>query len=233
MIKFFKDDKNILAVMSEKKDGSMKLLGSQFNDENRTKFFKKYKIEKEKIISAKLTHTSVARVVNKKSPAVVFGADALITKDRIFLALTAADCVPVYFYDEKNKIIGLAHAGWRGVAGKIVRNTLAKMSKLGAEKKAIRIALGPGIKKCHFEIKKDIVAEFKNYSQFINKKNDKIFVDLFGIIKEQLINLKIEEKNIFISNECTYENKKRYFSYRRDKPKEAEVMMAVIGMRDT
>jgi polyphenol oxidase len=231
MIKFFKDDKNILAVMSERKDGSMKLLGSQLNDANRTKFFKKYKIEKEKIISAKLTHTSIARVVNKKSPAVVFGADALITKDRIFLALTTADCVPVYFYDEKNKIIGLAHAGWRGVAGKIVRNTLEKMSKLGAEKKAIRIALGPGIKKCHFEIKKDIVDEFKNYSQFVIKKNGKIFVDLFGIIKEQLISLKIEEENIFISSECTYENKKRYFSYRRDKPVRAEVMMAIIGMR--
>lgn len=230
MIKFFKDNKNILAVMSEREDGSMKLSKSNINKKNRDNFFRKVEIDKEIVISPEIVHGNKAKIVTLKSPRIIKRADALVSRENVFLALTVADCIPVYFYDEKNKIIGLAHAGWRGVAGKIVKNTLAKMSKLGAEKKMIKIVLGPGIKKCHFEIKEDIVDRFKKYPQFVINKNDKIFVDLFGIIKEQLLSSKIEEQNIFISSECTYENKKRYFSYRRDNPEVVEAMIAIIGM---
>ena len=217
--------------MSERKDGSMRLSGENVGNENRRKFFSENKIDKEKIISAGMVHGNKAVIVERKSSLIIKGADALVTKEKVFLAVTVADCAPVYFYDEKNKIVGLAHAGWRGVAGNIIGNTLNKMAKLGGNLENIEAVLGPGIRKCHFEIKEDILNEFINYSEFIFRKESKIFVDLFGIIKKQLLDFEIKEENIFDSGECTFENKKRYFSYRRDKPEVAEVMIAVIGMR--
>lgn len=231
MIKFFKDNENILAVMSEKNEGSMKLLRSAEDDKNRNNLLLQCGIDGKKIVAANLVHGNEAAIVDEKSPQIVEGADALVTKEKVFLAVTVADCVPVYFYDEKNKIIGLAHAGWRGVVGEVAINTLKKMIELGAQRDTIEVVLGPGIKSCHFEIKKDVLGDFKNYPKFISRKENRIFVDLFGIIKEQLLSYRIKEKNVFISKECTFENRDKYFSYRRDKPEVAEVMMAIIGIK--
>lgn len=231
MVKFFKNHKNILAVMSEKKDGSMKLLGSIRDEKNRNDFFLQCGIDGKKIVAANLVHGNDAVIVNNKSSRIVNGADALVTRENIFLSLTVADCIPVYFYDEKNKIIGLAHAGWRGVIGEVIKNTLLEVMRLGAEVETISVVLGPGIKECHFEVQKDVSDKFKKYPQFIKRKRKKIFIDLFGIIKKQLLDFGIRKGNIFTSPECTFEDEKRYFSYRRDKPKVAEVMMAIIGMK--
>lgn len=230
MIRFFKDKKNILAVMSQREDGSMRLFGDEKNIKNRSDFLVKNRIDKNKVISAEMVHGSKVKVVNEKSPRIIKGVDALVTKDNLFLAVTVADCIPVYFYDEKNKIIGLAHAGWKGITKGIIKNTLNKIIQLGGESDNIKVTLGPGIKKCHFEIKEDIVDKFKKYPQFIIFKKDKLFVDLFGIIKNQLLDYKIKNRNISVSKECTFEDVKKYFSYRRDKPEVVEVMMAILGM---
>ncbi|MDX9913715.1 MAG: peptidoglycan editing factor PgeF [Candidatus Moranbacteria bacterium] len=232
MIKFFKNHKNILAVISERNEGSMKLLKSKVDDKNRSNFLIECGIDSKKVVAADLVHGRDVIIVDNKSLQIVSGADALVTRENIFLSITVADCVPVYFYDKENNIMGLAHAGWRGVVGNIAKNTLDKMMELGAEAEVIEAVLGPGIKRCHFEIQEDVLGKFKRYPQFIRRKRNRIFVDLFGIIKKQLLDFGIKNENIFISPECTFEDEKRFFSYRRDKPKVAEVMMAIIGMRD-
>ena len=218
-------------MMSERKDGSMKLLEDDLNVENRSNFFVKNGIDKENVFMAGMIHGSEAAIVDKNSPNLIEGVDALVSKEKIFLAVTVADCVPVYFYDEKNKIIGVAHAGWKGITKGIIKNTLDKIIQLGGDFGNIEVVLGPGIQKCHFEIKEDIVDKFKKYPQFVIFKKDKIFVDLFGIIKRQLLDYKIKNRNISVSKECTFEDAKRYFSYRRDKPERVEVMMAMIGLK--
>ncbi len=230
MIKFFKDKKNILAVMSERTDGPMKLSESDLIIKNRNNFFGKSGINEENVFIAEIIHESNVVIVDKKSPQIIEEADALVTKEKIFLAITIADCVPVYFYDEKNKIVGLAHAGWRGITGGIIENTLDKMSLLGANIKEIEIEMGPGIRKCHFEIKEDVLDKFGKYPEFVIRKSSKIFVDLFEIIKKEALGFDVKEKNIRDFGECTYCNSKKYFSYRRDKPKEVQSMMATIGM---
>lgn len=231
MIKFLKNKKNILALMSEREDGSMKLFRDNRNKRNRDNFFRKIKVDRKNVISAEIVHGSKVGIVTKKSPKIIKGADALVTKENLFLTVTIADCIPVYFCDEKNKIIGLAHAGWRGIVSGIIKNTLDKFLKIGGDVTKIKIILGPGIKKCHFEIKDDILINFNNYREFIFQRNGKIKIDLFEIIQKQLLDLGVKNRNIFISKECTFENKRRYFSYRRDKPMQIEAMMAIIGMR--
>ena len=73
--------------------------------------------------------------------------------------------------------------------------------------------------------------KFNLYPEFIIRKNNKIFVDLKNIIKKQLDKFKIIPENIEDNKECTFENNK-YFSFRRDKPKIVETMIAVIGMKN-
>lgn len=231
MLKFFPDKYDIIALMSEKLDGSMRVFESGINNESRRSFFEKNSINKDEVISAEIIHSSCAKVVDRNSPRIVKGVDALVTNDKnIFLAVTVADCIPIYFYDKEKKMMGIAHAGWRGIIGGIAKNVLIEMNKLGSNNKDIEIVLGPGLQKCHFEIQNDILDKFKDKKDFIFKENNKIFVDLFGIIKKELIDRGVLEKNIFDIGECTYCNKNRFFSYRRDDPQVVEAMMAIIGI---
>jgi YfiH family protein len=231
MIKFFENIPEIVAVMSERSDGSMKLSGE--NDptlENRKRFFDKIKIGGQKVLAARMTHGSKVEIVDGKSAEMIPEADGLATMDRnVFLSVTVADCVPVYFYEPDRKIIALAHCGWRGIVSGIIKNSVEKISELGGKAENYKVALGPGINQCHFEIRDDILGQFNGYPEFVIRRGGKIFVDLKGIIKRQLDIAGIDLKNLEDHTECTFEND-RYYSYRRNKPKVVESMVALIGM---
>jgi YfiH family protein len=138
-----------------------------------------------------------------------------------------ADCFPVYFFDPVSNTVGLAHSGWRGTVG----NIAGEMVKAIAAKSADVIAgIGPGIQVCHFEIKDDILSEFVKYPEAIINSEGKFFVDLPKIISRQLIEAGLKSQNIESSGECTFCLKEKYFSFRRDKPKNVEAMVAYIGL---
>jgi YfiH family protein len=150
-------------------------------------------------------------IINK--PGVYNNADGLITTiPNILLCLQVADCVPIYLYAFKSKIIGLVHAGWRGIVGGIVQNSIEKMLLLGAYPKEIKIYLGPSIGKCCYEVNFDVA----NYFNIKNKlKNGKWKVGIREQINFFLLELGIIQKNIKMSSICTFESKS-YHSYRRD-----------------
>lgn len=231
MLKFFEKNPKILAVMSERGDGSMKLFAdANLNLENRKRFFEKIGISKSRIISAEIIHGTKVEIVSNTSPELVLGADGLITKDRnVFLSATVADCIPVYFHEPQEKIVAVIHCGWRGIVGGIIENVIEKILEIQGKAENLRVALGPGIDRCHFEIKKDVLDDFASHLEFIIRKDDKIFVDLKGIIKKQLLAKGVDLKNLENNNDCTVE-KNTYFSFRRDKPKLTEAMIAVIGL---
>lgn len=230
MLKFFNNYKEIVALISEKSDGSMKIFESGENDINRDDFFRKNGIDGEKIFSAEILHSACVKSVDKNSPKIIKGVDALVTKEKdIFLAVTVADCIPIYFYDNKSGVIGIAHAGWRGIVSGIVGGVLREMNKLGSGIGDIKITLGPGLRECHFEVRDDVLINFKNNPEFVFKRENRIFVDLFGIIKKELLIGGVPEENIFDSGKCTYCDENRFFSYRRDKPRDISAMVAVVG----
>lgn len=238
MIKFFEKYPEITAVMSEKKDGSMKFFKTGVlnleNQENRQQFFAESGIEKDKVIYAYLKNGVNVTTVEDNKLKIIPETDALITRQKnLYLSVTVADCVPVLFYDTSAKIIGIAHAGWRCIVGGIIKNTVQKITESGGRPENIVIALGPGINVCHFSIKADVLDEFKDYKEFLIEKDSQQFVDLKGIIKKQLLDLGIKPENIENNNECTFNNADRYFSYRRDKmdQENMEIMLALIGMK--
>jgi YfiH family protein len=169
MLKFFEQFPEVLAVMSEKEDGTMRLRDDGENMENRNRFFEKAGIDGSFVIGAKLDNGVNAKIISDNKENIINETDALITKEKnIFLSISVADCIPIFFYEPEAKIIGIAHAGWRGIAGGVIKNTVEKIIESGGETKNLKIALGPGINQCHFEAGGEVAERFENYQEYIS-----------------------------------------------------------------
>lgn len=94
--------------------------------------------------------------------------DALITRKRgVALALSTADCIPLFFYDPVTEAIGVAHAGWRGTARGIAAATVAALSEcFGARPADIRASLGPSIGPCCYEVSPEVRELFSGQRAF-------------------------------------------------------------------
>ena len=219
--------------ISEKSDGVMELGKRILNGVEpigRNNYFKKLGVPYEKVVSVDLVHgTNVSVVDYNNGGLVIPKMDGLLTKfPNLFLAVTVADCFPIYFFDPEIGIIGLVHAGWRGVAKNITSKALEILSKLGATANNLLIGIGPGIQVCHFEVKRDALKEFGRHNEMI-EHDGKTFIDLSAIIQKQIAAFGVSKENVENSGECTYCLEDRYFSYRRDKPAEIQAMVAYIG----
>lgn len=223
----FTDNQNLHIGISEKKDGPMKN-----SPENRLLFFKNHHLDTKIIISAGLIHKDKVVVISKTDKhSFISNCDALITnQNNCLLTITVADCLPIYFYDKNKKVIALAHAGWRGVTSKIVTKVIeAFTNHYDSDINDIEVFIGPHIKDCHFEIKDNILSQFETSGLVI--RNSKTYVNLSKIVKNQLLQLKINSKSINISEECTYCLSDKYFSFRKGAPKELDTMIAYIGLK--
>ncbi len=241
MYKFFEqyNDSDVIAVMSEAKDGNMRIRSDNFKSDvltNRKVFCQKNGIQYDILVSALTEHTANVAIVDENSERFIENVDALVTKHKnIYLSVTSADCVPVVFYDVKNKIVGIAHAGWRGVVQKIIPHTLDSMEKIGADVQNIHVEIGPGIAQRNFDFGRENMLE--NFNQYNNDQYiidgstaDKVKIDLQKIIFDQSVGCGIEKTNMSTCDECTFEES-RFFSARREKKSCFNVMMVVIGMQ--
>ena len=151
--------------------------------------------------------------------------DALVTNQKnIALAVGAADCYPVLFYDDKNGVIGAAHCGWRGTLGRIVKNTITEMLKLGAEIEHIQVAIGQGISREKYEVSEEVIQQFKDHHFPENCWNNR-HLDLLATNRFVAEESGILKEHIWSMNRCTTEPD--FFSYRRDHGKTGR-MWAVI-----
>jgi YfiH family protein len=153
--------------------------------------------------------------------------DALVTnKQNLVLAISVADCYPIVFYDEVNKVIGAAHAGWRGTVGKIAENTINKMLELGANVNTIKVAIGQGICQDRFEVGNEVIEEFEKsgFPKYCWEENK---IDLIACNTFVLQENNISKENIWTMNRCSFEDD--FFSYRRDKGKTGR-MWAIITL---
>lgn len=145
-------------------------------------------------------------------------ADGIVTnKKEIVLTILTADCLAILMYDKKAKVIGAAHAGWRGVDQNISKELLQTMQKYGARAENIIVAISPSIRGCCYEVGEDVAKHFFKYPNAINKKlNNKFNLDISIVAKEQLLELGFIDKNIEISPICTSCQNSNYFSYRKE-----------------
>ena len=137
----------------------------------------------------------------------------------VLLTSVHADCLPVYLYDDKNRVIGLVHAGWRGAVAGIVPQAIRKMmTLLGAGRDDIKVYIGPGISKCCFEVGGEVASQFllEWGSSFSVPAGEKYMLDLKAAVKQQVMDLGIPQQNIGISVHCTCCEPELFCSYRRE-----------------
>lgn len=161
--------------------------------------------------------------------------DGLVT-DRVgpVLAAFAADCIPILFADPDARVIGAAHAGWRGTVDGIAGNVIARMVELGARADRIRVALGPSIGPCCFEVGPEVVARFRaalgDAPGVVVPGPRKDHVDLRAATRALVERAGVAAVHIDDRPPCTRCEAARFFSYRRD-GLDGGVHMAYIAQR--
>lgn len=165
--------------------------------------------------------------------------DGLYTKQTdILLTSYYADCVPLFFYDPVQRLIGVAHAGWRGTVGQIG----LKLVNLWVEKhrsklEDIRVAIGPAIGGCCYEVGDDVFKHIEPYRHLFSAgawtraKADKYLVDLKQINADFLSQAGILRTHIEVSRWCTSCNHSLFFSHRKDKGRTGR-MAAFIALKE-
>lgn len=129
--------------------------------------------------------------------------------------IQTADCLPVLFCDSDGKVVGAAHAGWRGLAGGVLQATAARMREAGAGD--IMAWLGPAIGPRAFEVGQDVADAFSNAGAFraIPERPGKFLADIYMLARAALAEAGVEK--ISGGGYCTVEDARRFYSYRRDR----------------
>jgi hypothetical protein len=147
-------------------------------------------------------------------------ADAIVTRTPgIAIGVSTADCGPVLFADPAARVIGAAHAGWRGALAGVTDAAIAAMERLGAARSRIVAALGPMIRQPSYETGSDLRARFvaadpANERFFAPAARDGHFMfDLAGYVAARLAAAGVGQ--IEDIGACTYTDSERFFSYRR------------------
>lgn len=165
--------------------------------------------------------------------------DGLITnKTNILLSTTNADCILLMFFDPIKKAIANVHSGWKGTLQRISVEAVEKMQKeYGSNPKDIICCICPSIRKCHFEVEKDVQTLFENEFKDLNlkqiierKSKNKWLIDTVKINEEILQNAGLKKENIVDCGICSVCNSNLVHSYRVEKEGYG-LSTAIIGLK--
>lgn len=134
----------------------------------------------------------------------------------VVCAVKAADCMPVLLSDDAGTCVGIAHAGWRGLASGVIENTVAS---LGAAPQSVMAFLGPAIGPDAFEVGDEVRAAFCEVdpnaaAAFRPVRAGKWLADLFMLGRQRLARCGVSR--IYGGGLCTYSNPDRFYSHRRN-----------------
>ncbi|ASK88348.1 peptidoglycan editing factor PgeF [Sphingorhabdus sp. SMR4y] len=146
-------------------------------------------------------------------------ADAMVTdRPNLLLGILTADCVPVLFLDSSARVIGAAHAGWKGALAGVTNNVIGAMEKLGADRDNIACAIGPCIAQASYEVD----AAFRDRFLEADAANDRFFAagrpGHFQFDIEDYVAALLQGAGISRVDKLgldTYADEDRYYSYRR------------------
>lgn len=205
-------------------------------DENYARIAKVFGLTIEHFVCSDQTHTTNIRIVTERDK----GKGTVVSKDYtdidglitdckdLILGTSFADCVPLFFVDEGRKVIGLAHAGWRGTVDGIGAKMVELLvSEMGCTLSNIKVAIGPSICQECYEISEDVAEQFKTRFRdeeeqrqiLIDKGYGKYQLDLWRSNELILQSAGIKAENILVTDICTCCNPDRLFSHRASQGK--------------
>jgi len=159
-----------------------------------------------------------ARVVDADTLADIPEADAAVARNPgTVCAVLIADCIPVLLTDKAGTAVAVAHAGWRGLAGGVVENTVERMA---LPPRSLMAYLGPGIGPRAFEVGADVrdaflATDLRAEAAFAPRAAGKWLADLFLLARQRLERCGVG--SVHGGNLCTHSDPGRFYSYRRDR----------------
>ena len=189
--------------------------------ENRARMAAALGVSADRLLTAYQIHSPDVVVVDKPwSSQNRPRADAIATRTpHLAIGVSTADCGPLLFADSQARVIGAAHAGWRGAFTGVIEALIAAMENLGADRSRIIAALGPTIRQPNYEVGPEFIERFVT----TDRDNERFFApsdraghamfDLTGYIAGRIQRAGIvhfEDLGL-----CTFADPERFFSFRR------------------
>lgn len=162
-------------------------------------------------------------------------ADAAVTRERgVVCAILSADCLPVLFADPAGTAVGIAHAGWRGLAAGVLEATILALRDLDVSPVRLLAWLGPAIGPKSFEVGDEVrdafcAADPGAATCFTPHRPGKWHADLYGLARQRLSRGGVTR--ISGGGFCTFAESARFFSYRRER--ESGRMAAAVWLART
>ena len=158
------------------------------------------------------------------SGGVIGQGDALITdQPGVLLSVRTADCLPILMSDIRHRAVSAVHAGWRGAVLEVAPKAVQAMAdRYGTRPEDLRVAIGPGIGQCCFEVGPEVAVQFG--------LSGRTRIDLAETNRRQLVQAGIPASQIVLTGMCTCCDRSRFHSFRRDR-EAAGRMVSAIGIR--
>jgi hypothetical protein len=163
-------------------------------------------------------------------------ADAMVTSiPGLILMVRIADCVPIIFFDPFQKVVGIAHAGWKGTVEKIgVKTVKVFTDQYHSDLADILVGIGPSIGPCCYEITDQVGSLYREGFScgegLIEERDGRSYLNLWEANRRQLLGVGIREENIELADLCTSCHDETFFSHRREKGRTGR-FGALIGMK--
>lgn len=176
-------------------------------------------------VAARQVHGVQAVLVEQpgQSGTPVADADMLATeRPGVVLMVQAADCLPIVIVDPTRPAVAAVHAGWRGLAAQAGREAVANMQRLfGSRPADLLVGVGPGIGVCCYEVSEEVAAAVAgttgdNAFRFARCGGARPFVDLPGVLRQQLLDAGVAAAQIAVAGLCTACNLELFYSHRRE-----------------
>ena len=162
-----------------------------------------------------------------QTPQVVAGCDALVTNlPGLALLVRTADCLPLFFADPVRGVVGIAHAGWRGLAGLLpVKVVAALQHGYHTQPDALAVAIGPAIRSCCYEVGPEFAARF---GPFVQERHARRTCDLVALALDQLQQCGVRADRIIDSQHCTGCEPQYWYSLRREGPSTGRLVSFIM-----
>lgn len=208
--------------------------------ENRRRLNNVLGVQAERVAQAQLVHGNHIERVTEQAPFDAFykfpSTDGLVTsvRDRP-LFIPVADCTAIAFFDPNQQVIGLVHAGWKGVINRIPQRMVETMhTAYGCQPEDIRVGISPGIGPCCYQVREDLVSIFTDaFAEdasrfFLPQPDDTIHLDMWTALRWELQGAGILPEHLEVAEICTACHTDEFYSHRAEQGKTGRFASMIV-----
>ncbi len=138
----------------------------------------------------------------------VYECDGLFTRESdLALIVRTADCLPLVFYSEKARAVGVVHMGWRSAAAGILEYIPFDLS-------SFTCVAGVGLRSCCYRVGDDFMENLR-MKRFVTRRENSYYFDPIDFARRSLIRNGLRESNFFDAGDCSFCSGEEFHSHRR------------------